>query len=112
MLHQGEWNRDKERATVAVRDAAIRDLLEMGFNVICDDTNVQPGALVKLEGMARGASAEFEIVSFLDVPYGECLVRDRLREATVGEDVIARMHRDASKINLSSWGDRVLAPTT
>jgi len=94
MLHAGRWKGQKtEVMTAGVRNNIIRQGLDSGKNVICDDTNLSPKVMSELEQLARESGAKVEIVDiFLDVPLETCIERDLHRLASVGEKVIRRMH--------------------
>lgn len=95
MAHGGAWvARDDsspgtERATLAVRDAAISALLGCGIDVVCDDTNLPSRTVRDLRRIAAAAGAQFEVWDLTDVPLDECIRRDTARggRAQVGEQV-------------------------
>jgi len=93
----GKHNKRIERIVEKARDAAILAALAEGFDVIVDDTNLADRHEKHLRDITRG-KAEFVVnASFLDVPVEVCIARDRERTASVGKDVIERMHRDYHK---------------
>lgn len=93
MLCLGEWDPMKEHRVWAVRHAAIDALLDLGLDVIADDTNLAPPAQASLRRIAMFHHAEFILHDFTDVPLDECIRRDAAREGGVGEDVIRGMYR-------------------
>lgn len=97
LLHgpQIKFNKSRERAAVLVQDAMIRAALKDGRDVICDDTNLNPKAIDRMEMTAIACGAAVKRVDFSDVPLGECIKRDADRGQagyrSVGEDVIRGM---------------------
>lgn len=92
MVHDGVWlGQDTEKQIVAGRDATIRALLRRGVDVVCDDTNLPQRTARDLRRLAVVAGAEFLVVDLSDVPVGECVRRDAVRDRPVGESVIRDM---------------------
>jgi predicted kinase len=92
MLHADKFAGNKtESVTVQARDNLTHLFLTWGKTVIIDDTNF--GHLEKLEDLARGHGAEFEVKDFTDVPLKACIERDLARPKSVGHKVINKMHR-------------------
>lgn len=89
------WRRKDEKKVVKERNRQIIEAIENGNNVVVDDTNLNPAHIKELAGIARQYSLEFEVDdSFLSVPLGVCIKRDKEREEKVGEQVIREMfHR-------------------
>lgn len=91
------FSKRREKAMQAARDAMIRLFFELGFDVICDDTNIQPGVEHNLRSIAAEFNAEVVVHDFTDVSVEECIRRDKLRGETpkpgrsVGEEVIVGM---------------------
>jgi predicted kinase len=70
--------------------------------VIVDNTNLNIGTVRGLEFAAVEAGADFIVDDrFLGVPVEECVRRDSLRDVPVGEAVITKMHKQATK--LTPW---------
>jgi predicted kinase len=66
--------------------------------IIVDNTNLNYQTVEEYIALAAAFGAEFCIEdSFLEVPIEECIRRDSLRVAPVGENVIRRMHSNLSK---------------
>jgi predicted kinase len=68
-----------ERRAMAVRDVTIRQLLHLGLDVICDDTNLPQRTARDLAKLARLEKADVEFIDFTHVPLETCLERERLR---------------------------------
>ena len=90
MLHGSEWSQQKEFQVQAVRDAAIRRLLDRGISVVCDDTNLPSRTARDLRKLALLAGAEFQVQDMTDVALVVCLDRNQRRKdkAPVPEDWI------------------------
>lgn len=91
MIDNSKWSKQNEKLILAARDALISLYLESGLHVIIDDTNLNP----EMEkGIRKTFGAEADIIindSFLMVDVNECVRRDQLRQASVGEKVIRDM---------------------
>lgn len=104
--HRAEVNRDLLRAMMHggyvdaevmvtnARDAAIRELLKRGVDVICSDTNLPQRTARDLAKIARAAGAEVEVRDFTLVSLEVCLERNQIRDdkEPVPESAILRMH--------------------
>lgn len=98
MLHTGDWSKQKEQATRAVRYGAIEAALAAGFNVVSDDTNLEPSIRAHLRKIAQEYGDYKEEVVQID--YGQALLRDKNRERTVGEDVIKKFYLRALELGI------------
>lgn len=82
-----------ERLITEFQHSMIRAALRAGLDVISDDTNLNSKFLKSLLEIAAEFGAEIEWHDeFLFVPLATCLVRDRRREARVGDDVIQNFY--------------------
>jgi len=96
MLDEGEFIKGvTEPRVLAVRDAVIFNLLKKGVDVICDDTNLPQRVARDLAGIAKRASADFEVIDLTDVPLNVCLCHNagRTDKDPVPEYVIYDMHK-------------------
>lgn len=94
MCHDGVWlGQDTERQIQAVRDAAIRALLDKGISVVCDDTNLPQRVARDIARIGALAKATVTVWDLTDVPLATCLERDPLRENPVGREVIEGMQK-------------------
>lgn len=92
MMTNGKYDAFSEELVLAVRDALIVNAVAACYDVIVDDTNIEPKHIARIRGLI-GASANV-IVSVFDTPLEECVARNASR--TVGqvpETVIRRMAR-------------------
>src|SRR5690606_11271143 len=90
MIHGDKWSQSREKLTVKTRDTLISLYLSEGFDVISDDTNLDPSVMARLEQLATLHGAKFEVIDLTDVPYEECVKRDLSRLNSVGEQVIKK----------------------
>lgn len=94
MVDNGKWSKENEKLIIAARDALIETYVNNSCDVIVDDTNLNP----EMEkGLRRKFGQANEIVvldEFLQVDVDECVRRDRLRNASVGEKVIRDMWKN------------------
>lgn len=96
----GGWTGDRrhEEQVTAITAAAVRRLLEHGWAVIADDTNLRSEYVERQCELALAVGATYEVWDFLVVPVEVCIARDAARGEAggrlVGADVIRRMHRD------------------
>lgn len=117
MMHDSRFSRKNEFATVRVRDATIVQLLLLGFDVVVDDTNLQPYHIQTIHTMADSFGATITVFHF-DVPIDTCIARDAARPEgeRVGRAIIERMAAEmaaglpdlASGINVVTISDGVL----
>jgi predicted kinase len=91
MLDNSKWSRNNEKFVLEVRDSIIHSALVNGFNIIVDDTNLDPKHESRLKEIAKDHGADVEVKPF-DVPVDECLKRDKQRASPVGEKVILEMY--------------------
>jgi predicted kinase len=85
-----KFNKQKEKLVVECEYNMAQEAITRGFDVLVDDTNLNPYHKNRYENLARMADAEFEIIE-IDTPIEECIRRDSLRERSVGEEVIRNM---------------------
>lgn len=86
----------QESMTSLVSRRAIEDLLRIGIEVVCDDTNLDNTAFEALVEIAAATEAAVEVIDLRAVPYDLCIARDMLRVGTaghVGEAVIMDLYR-------------------
>lgn len=98
MLDDGQWSRENEKMVLKIRDLIIKETLESGKHLICDDTNLAPKHMERLKQLAHENGADFEVVDFTHVSVEECIDRDLKRAASVGEKVIRGMYEQFLKL--------------
>ena len=71
------------------------ELLEKGYSVILDETNLNKGRReAQIQSIKNAVSHEIDVVynkEFLDVPLEECIRRDKERDKTIGSAIITGM---------------------
>lgn len=89
------WTKEKEKFINVSKHTLIEIALRSGFDVVCDDTNLNPKVFDSLVDLAKQEGAELEVKDFRDVSIETCLERDshRTGSAKVGPKVIFRMAR-------------------
>lgn len=91
----GKWTSKKEKIVISIRNSLIKAGINLGKNVIIDDTNLNPKHEQSLKTLAEELGVEFEVNdSFLKVPVEECVERDIKRDKSVGYKVIYKMYYD------------------
>lgn len=89
----GRWSKKREREVLKIRNQLIRAALELGKNVIVDDTNLNPIHEKTIQKIAEEYGVDFEVNdSFLEVSPEECVERDLKRPNSVGASVIWGMY--------------------
>jgi predicted kinase len=98
-MMQIDWNKKAEQLIIKVRNQIIISAIQMGYDIIVDDTNLAPQHEQDLRQLAAELGANFEIKSFEDVPIEVCIDRDKKRspEESVGEQVIRDMAKKFMK---------------
>lgn len=96
MVDSGAYSGKNEKVIVNLRDFLLRYFMNMGYNVIIDDTNLNPiheSNIRRIVDEYNYDSIEYELqVKFFDVPVEECVYRDKNRTNSVGSDVIYNMY--------------------
>lgn len=87
-----------EDATTAAQHAEIRAWLRDGWEVIVDDTNLNPAIAHALTSLGWEMRVDVEIQDFTYIGVETCIDRDTIRAARgephVGEEVIRSMHAE------------------
>lgn len=99
MLRDSVWlGAGPEVAIVAARDATIRALLALGYDVVSDDTNLERPKVEALRAVAFSCGAAVEVWDMRDVPVDECIERDIVRDAATGSGVGEHVIRELAKL--------------
>jgi predicted kinase len=95
------WSKSNEKVVVRLRNIAILTALDLGRDVIVDDTNLEGNHIEVITDLVTtwGELNDTQVTvtvndSFLDVPIEDCIARDRQRPNSVGSDVIRRMAKN------------------
>lgn len=89
MLGTSDFN--KEKLVEQIELTSITYAFNQKYNVIVDDTNLNPKKINKLKAIAKQYNAEVDY-KLISTDVEECIRRDALRERPVGEDVIRRFY--------------------
>ena len=90
MLHFSKFTPENEGVVNDIEIEIVRKLLAKGKNVIIDDTNLTKKHEQRWEGVANECNSRFN-VHVMKTPMEECIVRDKNRENSVGEQVIKEL---------------------
>ena len=91
---------NQENGVIVVQRSAAIELLNEGFSVIIDDTNVEQKHYNRWKEIADITESDFLVYSLLEtVNIEECIRRDAEREDGVGEDAIINLARRADILN-------------
>lgn len=96
MLHGGKYSLETEDFVLDVRNAITKLAIEKGFDVVIDDTNLNPIHQEQLNFLAEAMGAGFNIIN-VNTSLDECIERDANREKPVGESVIRGMYEKYMK---------------
>lgn len=91
MINNGKWSKENEKQVINVRNQLIRQYIDSGYDVVVDDTNLDPKHEKFLSELAAALLVEFQ-VKYFDTPISECIRRDALRANPVGKKVIWGMY--------------------
>jgi predicted kinase len=91
MLHGGKYSPDTEMFVLDVRNAIAELAIKQGFDVVIDDTNLNPAHQEQLIFLSDSLGAQFNVID-VHASLDECIQRDKERPVSVGEDVIRGMY--------------------
>jgi predicted kinase len=94
MLHDQSFAPKKEKFITKIENEIIFSILEKGFNVIIDSTNLNTSRVNSRNNKIKEKfpKTDFLTKSFIDIPIEECIKNDLKRPNSVGSDVIYGMH--------------------
>jgi tRNA uridine 5-carbamoylmethylation protein Kti12 len=83
-----------EKRIIKAENTLITEFLNLGLDVICDDTNLPQHIVEQMRDTARICHAGFEVIDMRHVPLETCIERNAKRDrVVVPEDVIRGMHK-------------------
>lgn len=88
------WVPSREKLVEIIHHNAVAQALRHGFDVVIDNTNLNPKVLDRFDELIRVCKKDFHIVidkeyrDFFDTPLSECIKRDSNRDLKVTEKVI------------------------
>jgi len=81
------YSPEQEEQVTIIQHGAVKNALKSGYDVILDDTNLNPRYVRHLLKIAQSFDAEVEFKDFTNVSVDECLANIRQRVAEGGRDV-------------------------
>lgn len=92
IIGEKKWNGKLESEVVKERNRLLREHLGNGYNVVIDETFLNPKMLESVKSIvAEYLGVEFELKDFTDVDIGVCIERDRTRgKRSVGAGAIRK----------------------
>ena len=90
MIDNGKYTKENEMFILDVRNYLVGRALELGFDVVVDDTNLNPEHEKALRDLAEVYYSHVEVFE-MDTSLEECIKRDANRPNSVGEDVIRNL---------------------
>lgn len=90
MLHFDKFTMLNEKATSTAATVLAKTFLDLGLNVIIDDTNLNPRTRQHWVDLGKEKEAKIEHIKIM-TDIRECIERDRVREKHVGAHVIQGM---------------------
>ncbi|MFG3281031.1 AAA family ATPase [Streptomyces sp. NPDC048111] len=91
-----------EQSVLAVQDAAVRETIAAGFDVVVDNTHLTPHIPKRLKAAVAGR-ARFVVHDFTGVSVEECVRRDAARPEPVGEEIIRILADKHAKAVRNGW---------
>lgn len=79
MLDAGVWSKSNERQVIVIRDTLICHFLELGFNIIVDDTNFEPRHIQRIKELAASYKDVVVEQRMFNLDPKECVKRNELR---------------------------------
>ena len=96
MIDNGHYSPENELLIKAARNVIVRINLEIGNDVVVDDTNLYFDTVKDIYDIAISLGADVRVVD-IDTPLEECIRRDAMREKPVGEEAIRMLKECAER---------------
>lgn len=106
-----DFNKEHEKVVLSLERVAGLDILNKGWDLIVDDTNISSKHFNFWKQEAEKRKINM-IEVFMDVELDECIARDAKRVAPVGEKVIKEMYRQLKGEGYTKTDPRVIDPYT
>lgn len=91
-----EFSGKLENSVLKIRDFIIKEMVDSGFNIIVDDTNLNPVHEQTIR-QTHSQSSKIELYEDFTQDVDECIKRDAKRSPSVGKEVILSMYRKYMK---------------
>lgn len=103
MVNFSVWTHQGEILIQNIRDAIIFEILDAGYDVVIDDTNLQQVHIDRFIHIAAQYNITIEF-KYFDISIDECIRRDTTRDmqSRVGEKVIRRLWNSRT-VNLEEF---------
>lgn len=88
------WVPKREKLVRIIQDNAISRAIQYGFNIVIDNTNLNPETLEQLTKLITECELQFHVINlieykdFFNTPLSTCIERDKHRKLQVTEEVI------------------------
>lgn len=88
------WVPEREKLVKIIQDNAISRAIQYGFNIVIDNTNLNPKTLEQLTKLITECGLQFHVINlieykdFFNTSLSTCIERDKHRELQVTEEVI------------------------
>lgn len=76
--HKGKFPAKSEQEVSRIQNQLIKEGLNQGKTVYCDDTNLNPNIIINLSQIAKDSNSELK-QEYFDVPVDECKRRNQIR---------------------------------
>lgn len=90
MLHMNKFSGKNEKLTISTERKLAENFLKEGLNVIIDDTNLNPKVVNYWKELSKTLEVKLEYHK-IETSVSECMMRDLIREDSVGWHVIQKM---------------------
>ena len=102
------WVSSRERLVSQIKNHSIQVAMDLGYNIVIDNMNLNPNEIEALSRMVDGYNSsgidEYKIIykDFFDTPLETCIERDSKRPRPIGESVIRDIYNKYYDILKSS----------
>lgn len=92
MINASKWSKGREKHIELMQEITVKHYLNLGFNVIVDNTHLVPKWTTYFKELAEDFNVKFEIKDFTHISIDTCIERNELREAKVPVRTIRDMY--------------------
>jgi predicted kinase len=103
MMWNTEWSKEKEHVAVRALIGSATEAIKLSRDIVIDNTHLSPSTPKLYRKEFARLCVTFEVHSFASVSINECIARDSMRAASVGEDVIRRLAANYEKASKNGW---------
>ena len=81
------WVPDREKLVEIIRNACIREAIVAGYDIVCDDMNLNPNTINDIVKIAKGMKSNISIeYKLFNTPLMDCIKRVDTRNSKLPED--------------------------